>query len=62
MKDYGHSAIAFLVRLFEAFRHVRTGGRTTRTKAVRKTAAPPPRCPTCRQPIPRSADWRDHIH
>lgn len=54
--------LLFLQRLFEAFRHVRTGGATTRQTAVRRATRPARRCDTCRQPVPHSDDWRDHIH
>jgi hypothetical protein len=57
-----YSLVALIARWIEAYRHVRSGGRTTRTAAVRKATAPPRRCPTCRQPMPHSADWRDHLH
>lgn len=54
--------IEFLRRLIEAWRHVRSGGRTTRTTATKRATAPPRRCTECRQIVPRSTDWRDHIH
>lgn len=54
--------IEFLQKLVAAIKHVRSGGKTTRTKARRKAEAPPEKCPTCHQPVPHSADWRDHIH
>lgn len=54
--------VRLIQRIVAAFQHVRTGGRTTRTRAVRKAEAPPKRCPTCGQEVPHSADWRDHIH
>lgn len=53
--------VMFLQRLIEAFRHVRSGGRTTRRRARARAAAPPPRCRACKQPVPHSADWRDHL-
>lgn len=54
--------IQWVQRLVEAFRHVRSGGQTTRTRAVRRAARPPRRCTECHQPVPHSADWRDHLH
>lgn len=54
--------VEFISRLIDAFRHVRTGGRTTRTRAVRRASAPPRRCPECRQAVQHSPDWRDHLH
>lgn len=54
--------LLFVQRLLEAFRHVRTGGATTRRTAVRRAARPARRCTECRQPVPHSDDWRDHIH
>ncbi len=57
-----HYVIAWIERVLDAFRHVRSGGRTTRRRAVRKAAAPPRRCSECRQPVPHSSDWRDHLH
>jgi len=54
------SVIEFLRRLVWAARHVRTGGQSTRTAAVRR-AAQTQRCSACRQPIPTSGDWRDHL-
>lgn len=51
----------FIQRLLEAFRHVRSGGKTTRRRARARAAAPPAKCPTCRQPVQHSQDWRDHI-
>lgn len=52
----------FVLRIIDAFKHVRSGGRTTRTRAVRKAAAPPAKCPTCRREVPHSPDWRDHLN
>lgn len=53
--------LEFLRKLFDAFRHVRTGGQTTRTRARRRAARPPRRCETCHQPVHHSADYRDHL-
>lgn len=54
--------IQFVRRFIDAVRHVCTGGRTTRARAVRRAAAPPKRCPRCHQPVPHSSDPRDHLH
>jgi len=54
--------IEWLRKLIEAWRHVRTGGATTRRTAVRRAARPARRCTECHQPVPHSDDWRDHIH
>jgi hypothetical protein len=56
------SLLMSLLRLVEAFRHVRSKGQTTRRRAVARAARPPDRCPTCRQDVPHSPDWRDHVH
>ena len=61
-KRTSYTVVALIARWFDAVRHVRTGGKTTRSAAVRKAAAPPPRCPHCHQPMKHSTDWRDHIH
>ncbi|MGE3414097.1 MAG: hypothetical protein AB7L91_17970 [Dehalococcoidia bacterium] len=53
--------IEFLRRFVDAVRHVRSGGRTTRARAVRRAAAPPRRCACCGGPVNHSADWRDHL-
>lgn len=55
------SLVEFLRRLFAAIQHVRTGGRTTRRRAVRRASAPLRRCSACHQPVPHSEDWRDHL-
>lgn len=57
-----HTVIEFIRRLIEAVQHIRTGGRTTRTRAVRRASAPPRRCAECHQPVPHSDDWRDHLN
>lgn len=54
--------VEFLRKLAAAVNHVRTGGKTTRTRARTRAAAPPAKCPRCRQPVPHSPDWRDHLH
>lgn len=51
----------FFRRIYLAFQHVRTGGQSTKTRARRRAAAPPMKCPTCHQPIKHSDDYRDHI-
>lgn len=56
-----HALIQFIRRLVDAVQHVRTGGRTTRARAVRRATAPPYRCTECRQPVLHSPDWRDHL-
>jgi hypothetical protein len=61
-KRTSYTLVALIARWIEALNHVRTGGRTTRTAAVRKAAAAPPRCPSCHQPMKHSTDWRDHLH
>jgi hypothetical protein len=53
--------INLLRRLIASFRHVRSGGASTRRKAARRAALPPRKCPTCRQPVPHSHDYRDHV-
>jgi hypothetical protein len=50
----------FLRRLVSAIRHVRTGGASTQRRA-QKRASRPGMCSACRQPIPQSDDWRDHL-
>lgn len=62
MKNFLHHVVEFIRRLVDAFRHVRSGGKTTRRAAVRRATAPPRRCAECRQPVPHSDDWRDHLH
>ncbi|MDN5929503.1 MAG: hypothetical protein L0I24_00295 [Pseudonocardia sp.] len=54
--------VEFFRRLFTAIQHVRTGGQTTRRRAVRRATRPPQRCTECRQEVPHSSDWRDHLH
>lgn len=54
--------IAFFQRLVEAFKHVKSGGKTTRVKARKQAARPFRRCETCHQQVPHSADYRDHLH
>lgn len=56
-----HGGLVLLQRLLEAFRHVRTGGASTRTRARRRAAAPPRKCPTCRRPLPHSTDYHHHL-
>lgn len=56
-----HRLIEFLRGLVRAFRHVQTGGRTTRTRARVRAARPDRRCGECRQPVPHSHDYRDHL-
>lgn len=56
-----HRIIEFIRRLVEAIQHVRSGGRTTRSRARFRAAAPPRPCPTCHQPMKHSDDWRDHL-
>ncbi|WP_219413943.1 hypothetical protein [Pseudonocardia nigra] len=56
-----HKVIEFIRELFDAFRHVRSGGRTTVRRARRRASAPPRRCPECRQRVEHSPDWRDHL-
>ena len=51
----------FIRRLIDAIRHVRTGGRTTVTRARARAAAPPRPCRCCGQAVHHSADWRDHL-
>lgn len=53
--------LQFIRRLIEAVRHVRSGGQSTRTAAVRRSARPVRRCESCRQQVPHSTDWRDHL-
>lgn len=57
-----HRLIVAIRTWLDAFRHVQTGGKTTRTRAVRRATRPPDRCPSCRQPVPHSPDWQDHLH
>lgn len=57
-----HAVIEFIRRLIEAIQHVRTGGRTTRSRARSRAARPPRPCPTCHQPVTHSDDWRDHLN
>jgi len=57
-----HRIVIVLRTFIKAVRHVATGGRTTRTAAVRRATRPPDRCPRCHQTVPHSPDWRDHIH
>lgn len=57
-----HRLLLFIRRLVDAVRHVRSGGRTTRTRARARAAAPPRKCPECRQPVEHSPDYRDHLH
>lgn len=61
VKAFFRSVGAFLRRLFQAIGHVRSGGRTTQTRA-RKRAARPRICHECHQPIAQSDDWRDHLN
>lgn len=56
-----HRLIEFIRRFVAAVQHVRTGGQTTRRRAVRRAVRPPRLCPECRQPVPHSPDWRDHL-
>ena len=56
-----HRLTVFSRDLARAFRHVATGGASTRARAQRRAARPPMRCSTCRQPLPQSTDWRDHL-
>jgi hypothetical protein len=56
-----HRLIVFVCQLVDAFRHVRSGGRTTTRRARCRAAAPPRRCPECRQFVEHSPDWRDHL-
>lgn len=55
--------VAFVQRiqlLVAAARHVETNGESSRRRARRKAAAPPRKCPTCKQPFPKSQEWRDY--
>lgn len=61
LRRFLRSVVEGLRRLVVAIRHVRTGGASTRTQARTRAQAPPRRCSACRQPIPHSDDWRDHI-
>lgn len=56
-----HALLAAIQRFLDALRHVRTGGATTRRRAVRRAEAPPQKCPSCHQPVKHSPDWRDHL-
>lgn len=56
-----HRAVEFTRALVAAVRHVRTGGRTTRTAAQRRADRPPRVCRTCHRPLEHSRDWRDHL-
>ena len=47
-----HRFIEFIRRLIDAFRHVRSGGKTTKARAQRRVARPAS-CPTCHQPTGR---------
>lgn len=51
-----HRFIEFLRRIFLAFQHVRTGGKSTRRRARRIASQPPRRCPTCRQVVGHQQD------
>lgn len=53
--------VMFIRRLIDAFRHVRTGGKTTRRRATARAIRPAERCPACRQPVPHSPHWEDHL-
>jgi len=53
--------VDFLRRLIASFRHVRSDGANTRRKAARRAAQPPRKCPTCRQPVSHSHDYRHHV-
>ena len=53
--------ILFIRRLIDAFRHVKTGGKSTERRARARAAAPPQRCPECGQEVLHSPDWRDHL-
>jgi hypothetical protein len=61
LRGFLHRVIEFFRRLIEAFRHVRTGGASTRVAATRRARRAPGRCSTCHQPIQHSQDWRDHL-
>lgn len=61
-RDGIHPFIAWWQQLMSAFRHVITKGASTKRRAVRKAQAEPEKCPTCRQPIPHSAEWQHHYH
>ena len=50
--------IEFLRKLFDAFRHVFTGGKSTKRRAQRRAARPPAKCPTCHQPT-RPRRWEE---
>jgi hypothetical protein len=56
-----HALVVAIRRWGDAFRHVRSGGRTTRVRAIRRASAPPRRCTQCNQPIPHSRHWEDHL-
>lgn len=56
-----HRIVRWVRRLVAAFRHVRSGGQTTRTSARREADRPPRVCRECHQPIEHSRDWRDHL-
>ncbi len=57
-----HIVVAGIRQLVDGFRHALTGGASTRRRAVRRAAAPPNPCPTCKRPMEHSSDWRDHLH
>jgi hypothetical protein len=60
----GHLAdrvVAAVRALLTAIEHVWTRGAKARARATRKAASPPAKCPTCRQPVPHSLDWHNHL-
>ncbi|HLT40329.1 MAG TPA: hypothetical protein VK034_28820 [Enhygromyxa sp.] len=59
--EFFYRLLVFFRRLVDAFRHVRTGGESTWSKARARAAAPPRRCPHCQQEVSHSDDWRDHL-
>lgn len=56
-----HKLLLLIRRVADAVRHVRSGGQTTRARAVRRAAAPPRPCACCGGPVGHSPDWRDHL-
>lgn len=52
--------LKWLQKILAAFQHVRTGGKSTRTRARRIATRPPRRCHACGQEMKHSTDPRDY--
>lgn len=55
-----HKFLMALRTWWAAIEHARSGGKTTKRRAVRRAQAWPRKCPTCQQTVPHSSQWRDH--